>query len=115
MTFLFPGRDRSAFYAPTLTATWAALRCSREPATCAGVRPVSGRCRMTAEEEPRAITPAPSPTLTFADATPMGGEVFFSESSTGPAAFSFRILAEDTPADVERKAREAVEKWKAGE
>ena len=108
MTFLVPGRDRSVFYAPTVTATWAAIRCSWEPARCAGTRPVSGRCRTTAEEAPRAITPAPSPALTYADVTPMGGEVFFSESSTGPAAFSFRILAEDTPEDVERKAREAV-------
>lgn len=114
MTCLVPGRDRSVFYAPTVTATWAAIRCAWEPATCAGTRAVSGPCRTTAEEEPRVTAPAPGPVLTYADVTPMGGEVFFSESSTGSAAFSFRILAEDKPEDVERKAREAVENWKAG-
>jgi hypothetical protein len=53
MTCLVPGRDRSVFYAPTVTATWAAIRCAWEPATCAGTRAVSGPCRTTAEEEPR--------------------------------------------------------------
>ncbi len=108
--------DAAAYaFANALYADWCMAKRPAPTATCAGTRPVSGQCRTTAEEEPRAIPPAPSPVLTFAEATPMGGEVFVYESSTGPAAFSFRILAEDTPADVERKVREAVEKWKASE
>ena len=120
MTFLIPGRDRSVFYAPTVTATWAAVRCSWEPATCAGTRPVSGRCRTTAEEAPRecaerrwSLQPmGRGEGLTFSAARTVDYDVTL---EAGAERVHFKVSGDDTPADVERKAREAVKKWKAGE
>ena len=120
MTFLVPGRDRSVFYAPTVTAAWAAIRCSWEPATCAGTRSVSGRCRMTAEEAPRehvgrkwSLQPmGRGEGLTFSEARTVGYDVTL---EAGTERVHFNVSSDDTPEVLERKAREAVEKWKASE
>lgn len=113
MTFLVPGRDRSVFYAPTVTAAWAAIRCVWEPATCAGTRAVSGPCRTTAEEESREC----SERKWWVQPMGRGNELAFSAAPTvgydvtleaGTERVHFNVDSGDTPEDVERKVREAV-------
>lgn len=119
MTFLVHGRVRKT-YAPTVPGTWAVVRCSWEPATCAGTRPVSGQCRTTAEESPREhaerkwwVQPmGRGEGLTFSNARTVGCDVTLEAGTEG---VHFKVSGDDTPADLERKAWEAVEKWEAGE
>lgn len=119
MTFLVPGRVCKT-YAPTIAGMWALLRYTAEPATCAGTRAVSGRCRTTAEEEPRECVERKwwmqpmgrGEGLTFSEARTVGYDVTL---EAGAERVHFKVSGDDTPEDVKRKAREVVEKWKAGE